>query len=236
MLLPTDVIENRRDSSRERNNNMYWRKCDIHFVAKISNVRQWNNKHSGEELDELIPHYRLIILNKTGNAPTFGNTHGQSNIDVTIATKAIAKKVRNWRVHSHKINSDHSLITFEIACTNQEIHTKSNNRFNTKRADWDTFRAHISQSLILIPPHPNANEGDAQTRSEHIESYWMQAKKPFRRRVYTASLCCGGTKHYVISGKRSLKPGTGFNEPEMKLPESAYSRDLGKYGINVHQN
>ena len=64
-------------------------------MAKISNVRQWNNKLSGEELDELIPHYRQIIHNKTGNAPTCGNTHGQSNIDVTIATKSIARKVRN---------------------------------------------------------------------------------------------------------------------------------------------
>ena len=73
--------------------------------------------HSGiterrvEELDEYIAHHRLIVHNRTGNANTFDKIHGQSNIDVTIATNAIARKVGNWKVHS-KINSDHSLITF----------------------------------------------------------------------------------------------------------------------------
>lgn len=90
------------------------------------------------EQEEYTAQHRLIVLNKPRNAPTFYNLYGQSNIDVTIATKAIVKSIKNWKVHPHLINSDHNLITFEIVypITNQEIHTELSNRFNVKGADW----------------------------------------------------------------------------------------------------
>ena len=106
---------------------------------RLTTSHSGRSEQRGEELDEFIAQHRLIVLNRTCNAPTFDNIHGQSNIDVTIATNAIASKVGNWRVHPNKINCDHRLITFEITCTNQRILTTQNNRFNMKRADWDAF-------------------------------------------------------------------------------------------------
>ncbi|KAK9295483.1 hypothetical protein QLX08_010210 [Tetragonisca angustula] len=79
------------------------------FWHRLTTSHSGRSEQSGEELDEFIAQHRIIILNRTCNAPTFDNLHGLSNIDVTIAATAIASKVGNWRVHSNKINSDHRL-------------------------------------------------------------------------------------------------------------------------------
>lgn len=54
--------------------------------------------------------------------------YGQSNTDVTMTTKTIAKSIKNWKVLLHKINSNHNLISFEIVSliTNRKIHTELN--------------------------------------------------------------------------------------------------------------
>ena len=91
--------------------------------------------HRAQKLEEFIPQHKLVVINKLDNSPTFDNIYGKSNIDVTLATNAIAKKVTNWTVHSHHTNSDHNLITFEITNTAPPARPNANNRFNTKRAD-----------------------------------------------------------------------------------------------------
>ncbi|KAK9295481.1 hypothetical protein QLX08_010208 [Tetragonisca angustula] len=157
---------------------------------RLTTSHSGRSEQRGEELDEFIAQHRLIILNRTCNAPTFDNLHGQSNIDVTIATTAIASKVRNWRVHPNKINSDHRLITFEIACTNQRILTTQNNRFNMNRADWDAFRAHIRQSLNWITQQHDENTINAQTRSEIIDQIILNAGNATipKKRIYSKSV------------------------------------------------
>ncbi|KAK9295497.1 hypothetical protein QLX08_010198 [Tetragonisca angustula] len=69
--------------------------------------------HRGEDLEDFILQYKLVVINKPDKSPAFDNMHGNSNIDVTLATNAIAKKVTN----SHDTNSDRNLITFEITNT-----------------------------------------------------------------------------------------------------------------------
>lgn len=64
--------------------------------------------------EEFNPQHWLTVHNRKGNAATFAYINGQPNIDVTIATNAIARKGREWTVHPHVINSGHNLISFAI--------------------------------------------------------------------------------------------------------------------------
>lgn len=144
----------------------------------------------GEELEQFIAQHRLIILNSSGKAPTFDNLHGQSNIDITIATTAIAKKIKNWNVHVDEINSDHRLITFEISRASYDPETKPNNRFNTKRADWQAYREHISELHLQTAPQLASNQLDAQTRSELIDKMILEAgnRSIPKKNVYSKSV------------------------------------------------
>lgn len=131
----------------------------------------------GTEIEGLIAEHRLSALNRPGNAPTFHNIHGKSNIDVILATNSIANRINYWRVHLHEINSDHNLIIYDIkaARINQEIYTKSNNRFSIKRANWEAYRTHLNTLMSQNETQSQPNEPDAQKQSEHIDSIILQA-------------------------------------------------------------
>ena len=133
--------------------------------------------HRGEELEEFIAQHRLNIINKSRNAPTFDNIHGPSNIDVTLATNAIARKIKKWTVHPHETISDHSLITFEVNKKIVPTRTKVSNRFNIKRADWDAYRLLIRNLLQQHIPQNNNEEyhTDAQILSEKIDKVILEA-------------------------------------------------------------
>lgn len=129
----------------------------------------------GEDLEEFIHQHRLIVINKPDNPPTFDNIHGHSNIDVTLATKTIAKRISNWTVHTHHTNSDHNLITFEIASTTPATQPIANSRFNTKRADWDAYQTHLGTLLQQKHSQGNDVEPDAQLLSETIDNTILEA-------------------------------------------------------------
>lgn len=136
-----------------------------------------STERRGDELEDFIAQHRLVVLNRTGNAPTFDNIHGQSNIDVTIATSNAAKKIKNWKVHPHLINSDHSLITFEIENTgfNRRIEKQAITRYNTKRANWELYRKNISLLVQKNQPTSERMVLSAQNYSERIDNIILQA-------------------------------------------------------------
>ena len=102
----------------------------------------WHNQETnakGEKLESFILQHRLTIANSPQRIPTFDDTRGNWNIDITLCTKTAAKELRNWKVHPNQTTSDHNLITFEVTKGTQETTLKRNNRFNTKRADWAAY-------------------------------------------------------------------------------------------------
>ena len=168
----------------------------------------------GEELEEFIAQHRLNVINKPGNAPTFDNIHGRSNIDVTLATNAIARKINKWTVHPHETISDHSLITFEVNKKMVSTRTEVSNRFNTKRADWDAYRSLIRNLLQQHIPHNNNEEynTDAQTLSEKIDKVILEAanksiprKKTFNKSVPWWNQDLTKLREKVLENRRKLQ-------------------------------
>lgn len=62
----------------------------------------------GDELEAFINTHNLIVLNKQGQPPTH---EAGNNIDVTLVTAGLARKISTWTVHEQASTSDHRLIT-----------------------------------------------------------------------------------------------------------------------------
>ena len=80
------------------------------------------------------------ILNKANNAPTFMSGSGESNIDITLATKILQKHIKAGRLDCSCTTSDYNLIILELE-ENSKIGRNwiTDLGFNFKKADWQKF-------------------------------------------------------------------------------------------------
>lgn len=136
-----------------------------------ANSTAWHSKTTnerGEKIEDLIQQHRLFTANTPQRTLTFDNTRGMSNIDITLNTNAIAKKLKNWRIHQYQTISDHNIITFEIINATQDITVKQNNRFNIKRANWEAYRKLLSTQMQQTDLQNITNDTDAQQIAEKL--------------------------------------------------------------------
>lgn len=106
--------------------------------------RLWHSKHTddrGRELEEFIGEQNLHVIKKPDQAPTFFNSRGQSNIDVTIVTINMLNHISKWNVTPNCEISDHNLITFMIdePSTTREYPSPSKG-YNLRRASQKTIQ------------------------------------------------------------------------------------------------
>ena len=99
----------------------------------------------GEEIEEFISGYNLIIENKPLNPPTYINRAGaSSNIDITLANLLAHETVFGWTVGDGLTSSDHNMIYFDLLRREgervkdlDEIRIRN---FNYKKADWEKLK------------------------------------------------------------------------------------------------
>ena len=99
----------------------------------------------GEEMSGTLEDLELQVLN-TGDAPTFDTVRGgrvyNSHVDVTACSLDLFDLVDGWRVDTGATSSDHNTIFFEIKVKRDKgvNITRTTRKFNTRKADWDTFK------------------------------------------------------------------------------------------------
>lgn len=134
----------------------------------------WHSKETddrGEILEQFIAQHELYILNQESNITTFDNTHGQSNIDITLANSTCYNRIRAWKVHAGKTTSDHNLITFKVDAPEIELQTPKENRFNIKKANWEKFTENLrsrNRDRVRIQDTQNTNVNDLVHELEDI--------------------------------------------------------------------
>lgn len=100
----------------------------------------------------------LRLLNVAGKGTFWRrNMEGESIIDLSFASPSIANKVSNWQI-LNDLGSDHNGVLIELQSNSAEDMPSAmqQDRFNTKKADWDKFSSTLkllfSQSEILKSP------------------------------------------------------------------------------------
>ncbi|KAK2574826.1 hypothetical protein KPH14_012962 [Odynerus spinipes] len=100
-------------------------------------------------LEEFIASNNLYVVNKLCNVKTFSNVTGSSNIDITIATGGIFKKIVCWNVQETCVSSDHNLISFYYSETGNTRTAKIDGecKYNINKADWMVFRERLNEAF-----------------------------------------------------------------------------------------
>lgn len=71
--------------------------------------------HRGGIMLEFITSWDLCLENSAESSPTFETPYGRSWIDLTLSGGGIVRQLRNWRVESWLIHSDHNSLLFEVS-------------------------------------------------------------------------------------------------------------------------
>jgi hypothetical protein len=88
-------------------------------IAMDSNARStsWHDTTTdkrGKHLEEYIISKQLHIMNEPSNNTTFANRIGKSNIDLTLITSNLLRRISDWKISDEETNSDHSMINYDI--------------------------------------------------------------------------------------------------------------------------
>jgi ribonuclease HI len=140
----------------------------------------YNNKTQGaDEFVQWIDRNDLLLMNTPGEG-TFmrSNLQHDSVLDLTFSSPQMF--CDNWQV-LHDVGSDHYGISFNISSRAPVHSTDMNNqRWNTKLADWDSFRGLLQQHSFLfnydnnVPTHSDLDNA-AQELTDAINTAAQQS-------------------------------------------------------------
>ena len=68
----------------------------------------------GKYLEEYINSKQQHIMNEPSTNTTFANRIGKSNIDLTLITNYLLRRITDWKISDEESNSDHSIINYDI--------------------------------------------------------------------------------------------------------------------------
>lgn len=84
-----------------------------------------------------------FIFHNTNREPTFSGHQGESFIDLTVSTISAARYIKNWELSQDDSLSQHRYIryqlNFDFNQTPLFIEEHSLHRYNTSKANWDSF-------------------------------------------------------------------------------------------------
>ena len=70
--------------------------------------------NKGKYLEENIISKQLHIMNEPSTNTTFAKRIGNSNIDLTLITSNLLRRISDWEISEEESNSDHSIINYAI--------------------------------------------------------------------------------------------------------------------------
>ena len=86
------------------------------IIAMDRNARSktWHDtttNNRGKQLEAYIISKQLYIMNDRSTKTSFEKPIGKSNIDLTIATSNVLRRIKDWSISDEESNSDHSILS-----------------------------------------------------------------------------------------------------------------------------
>jgi hypothetical protein len=143
------------------------------IIAMDSNARSttWHDtttNNRGKQLEEYIMSKQLHIMNEPSTKTTFENRIGKSNIDLTLATSNVLRRITDWSISDEKSNSDHSIISYDIKTSNNHknnTNTKER-KFGVHSVNTEKYKENIHRTVesIIWERSKENGEDDLDTR------------------------------------------------------------------------
>jgi len=116
----------------------------------------------GDAVEEFITANNLVILNRASIFTTYASPSGTSNIDVTLSTAGIARRIHDWHISPDMTISDHNAIILKLA-PSRTSETRPHPGalcFRTRNANWEKFDEEVrrvadfsfKERLAFLPP------------------------------------------------------------------------------------
>ncbi|KAE9530065.1 hypothetical protein AGLY_011527 [Aphis glycines] len=150
--------------------------------------KRWFSRVNDARVDELvmcIDANALEIANVPSPFTTFHGPRGSTNIDVTLADRALRQKLLGWSVIPGETSSDHQIIEFTVELQRREfLHREP--RFHLPRQNYERFR----QEYEVRESQRAAVQQDPDRMAEYISedvkaAAAVHAPKASRRRKVT---------------------------------------------------
>ncbi|CAI6372080.1 unnamed protein product [Macrosiphum euphorbiae] len=112
-------------------------------------------------VEVLVEEFDLKVANMPGHIPTYDREGmGTSNIDVTLLAPQTRNLASEWKV-CDVTDSDHNVVSFKLNLRDRAPRGPEAYRFNTRKADWETFSRSLCVSKLTI----DASTVDTQART-----------------------------------------------------------------------
>lgn len=141
--------------------------------------QMWGSKNSntrGRNLAEYLTTADLSTAN-IGNTPTFKSANGETIIDVTITTRTIANRIKEWKVLEEESLSDHRYISFQVTSKTETLPSMR----NPKRTNWTKFRTNIRNTI----PKTNTYATSTTEIEEEVTQLNQTIQNAFRKATPT---------------------------------------------------
>ena len=110
---------------------------------------------SGEALKNLIAQYNLCIANKANRLATVSSENGEGNVDVTLISPALERKIHDWTVRDGWTSSDQRVITMQVNRIENTDENSSTSRtrggYVTSKANWEVFIEVLKKEWNEVP-------------------------------------------------------------------------------------
>jgi hypothetical protein len=143
------------------------------IIAMDNNVRSTSchdttTNNRGKHLEEYIISKQLHIMNEPSANTTFESRTGKSNIDLTLVTSNILRRISDWKISDEESNSDHNIINYDIR-TEMSHNTKtSEQKFTVNAENMEKYQENISRTVErMIRKQSNKNSEDDLDERHH---------------------------------------------------------------------
>ena len=137
------------------------------IFAMDSNARSttWHDtttNNRGKHLEEYIISKQLHIMNEPSANTTFESRTGKSNIDLTLVTSNILRRIADWKISDEESNSDHSIIKYVIRTAMRHNNTKpTEQKYTVNAKSMEKYQGNICRTVEkMIREQSNNNSED----------------------------------------------------------------------------
>jgi hypothetical protein len=120
-----------------------------------------NNR--GKHLEEYIISKQQHIMNEPSTKTTFENRTGKSNIDLTIVTSNLLRRMTEWKISEEESNSAHRIINYDIKTGDNH---KNNNKimeqkYKVNEGNKEKYKENIRRTVeSMLGKQSNENRED----------------------------------------------------------------------------
>ncbi|XP_046677299.1 uncharacterized protein LOC124365366 [Homalodisca vitripennis] len=162
--------------------------CGGDLNARSGLWRSGSTDEKGSKVEDVVSAWDLQVLNKFSRWMTFENTQGgKSNIDVTIVTRDISSRIKDWTVQEETL-SDHRLITMKVISDQENRGNQNEQRLGTyclRKVNWTRFDEALRRSIEVMELETTTAEVHAEKITEMtlnlMENQFPKATKGMKK-------------------------------------------------------